>query len=302
MMLKKRKTVKKNLRIKILAHLVVLILFCFITGCAHTGGGKPDKTTDDSPRLEAADAELNQLAGSEPEDDDAFFEDEEGGLEDDDDFFEDDEFDVQDLETEKKLVADPLYYFNKSMYHFNDKLYFWFMKPVANTYKAVTPTFFRTGVRNFFDLVATPVRFTSCLLQGKIKGAGTEIGRLLINVTLGFGGVIDTAKHSFKLDKADEDLGQVLGSYGIGNGFYLYLPLTGPTTLRDSIGSAGGYFLDPMLYMENRDLALALSGFSTINKVSFMIGNYEAVKSASLDPYSMIRDFYIEQRKKKIKE
>ncbi len=225
-------------------------------------------------------------------------------VDDDDDFFDDDEeeFEIDSFENKGKVVADPLYYFNISMFHFNDKLYFWCLKPAANAYKAVTPEFFRIGVRNFFSNLSTPVRFTSCLLQGKIKGAGSEVGRLVVNTTLGFGGLVDTAKHSFKMNKADEDFGQVLGKYRIGNGFYLYLPFLGPTTLRDSIGSAGEYFLDPMLYMENQYLAAGLSGFSKINSVSFMIGNYEAVKAASLDPYTMIRDFYIVQRQKKIEE
>jgi len=135
-----------------------------------------------------------------------------------------------------------------------------------------------------------------------MKGAGTEIGRILVNTALGVGGVINTAEHSFKMKEKDEDLGQVLGKYGIGNGFYLYLPLLGPSTLRDSVGSFGDSYLNPLRYMENQDAAYALYGFSSFNSVSFMIGNYEAVKAASLDPYSMIRDFYIEQRKKKIKE
>ncbi len=245
-------------------------------------------------------AEVDDVNIEAAEADDANIDDEEA----DDDFFDDDdeEFEIEAFEKKGKLVADPFYYFNISMFHVNDKLYFWCLKPAAKAYKAVTPEFFRIGVKNFFNNLSTPVRFASCLLQGKIKGAGSEIGRLMINTTLGFGGLIDTAKHSFKLNEADEDLGQVLGKYRIGNGFYLYLPFLGPTTLRDSIGSAGEYFLDPMFYVENQYLGYGLSGFSKINSVSFMIGDYEAVKAASLDPYTMIRDFYIEQRKKKIKE
>ncbi len=280
---------------KLTPFLISVLVFCFMAGCTHGGKSKNPPPAADKELIELFDAELEKTEDDFEEDD--FFEDN-----------DDEDFVIEDFEKEGQLVADPLYYFNISMYHFNDKLYFWCLKPVTNTYKFFTPEFFRIGVRNFFDCLSTPVRFTSCLLQGKFKGAGTEVGRLVINATLGFGGVIDTATHSFNITKADEDLGQVLGHYGIGNGFYLYLPLTGPTTLRDSTGALGGYFLDPVSYpvlygyAGDKDLIFALSVWSKVNAVSFMIGNYEAVKSASLDPYTMIRDFYIEQRKKKIKE
>ena len=269
--------------------LMTILIFCFMVGCTHGG-----KATNQSP---VAGKELSDLFGDELKNTAEDLEE--------DDFFEDNDeadFVIEDLENEGQLVADPFYYFNISMYHFNDKLYFWCLKPVANTYKAVTPEFFRIGLRNFSHFLSTPARFVSCLLQGKFKGAGTEVGRLVINSTLGFCGFIDTAKHSFKLKAMDEDLGQVLGKYRIGNGFYLYLPFLGPTTLRDSIGSAGEYFLDPVLYLDNRELALGYFGLYRLNSTSFMIGNYEAVKAASLDPYTMIRDFYIEQRNKKIRE
>lgn len=269
--------------------LIFVFLVGFSIGCSH--GGKK------MPQPEPAVKEQTNV----PETVDAAIDD----AEDEEDFFEEDEdeeFVVEELHKEDRLVADPLYYFNISMYHFNDKLYFWCLKPVGTAYKYVTPNFFRVGVRNFSNFLITPARFVSCLLQGKMKAAGTETGRLLINATLGFGGVIDTAKHGFQINQVDEDLGQVMGAYGIGNGFYLYLPFLGPSTLRDSVGAAGAYFLDPVLYLENRNLALGYSGVSRLNSVSFMIGDYEAVKAASIDPYTMIRDFYIEQRNRKIRE
>ena len=278
---RKQKQKRQN-KMKVTAVIILFALCYLISGCAHGKNDGVQTIVNDSPAVEIVDDSMED---------------------DEDDFFDDDEpLDVTELKKENKLVADPLYYFNKSMFHFNDKLYFWALKPSAEAYKAVTPGFFRTGVKNFFDNLKMPVRFTSCLLQGKMKGAGTEIGRFLVNTTLGFGGLINTAEYSFKMKEKDEDLGQVLGKYGIGNGFYLYLPLLGPSTLRDSVGTAGATFLSPTSYMDNRDAALALYGLSSFNSVSFMIGNYEAVKAASLDPYSMIRDFYIEQRKKKIKE
>ncbi len=248
--------------------IIICVLFCLITGCAHgKKGGAPERV---------ADPIVTEQVDTEDSEDIAF------DSEDEDDFFDDDEdLDALELQSEKKLVSDPLYYFNKGMYHFNDKLYFWVLKPSAKAYKKVTPGFFRVGVKNFFKNLGMPLRFTSCLLQGKVKGAGSEIGRFLVNTTLGFAGVIDTAELSFKIKERDEDLGQVLGSYGIGNGFYLYLPFLGPSTLRDSVGMAGGAFLDPMKYTVSTNMGYSLTAYSTLNSVSFAIGNYEAVKSAS---------------------
>lgn len=267
-----------------MAVFLCLMLF-WADGCAH------GKSGNKAPQQAEPPIELSEDPG-------------EADLLADDDFFEDEPlFDPADIEKEKKLVSDPLYYLNKSMYHFNDKLYFWVLKPSATTYNKATPGFFRKGIRNFFNNLKMPIRFTSCLLQGKMKKAGSEVGRFLVNATLGFGGFIDTAEHSFRMKEADEDLGQVLGSWGIGNGFYLYLPLLGPSTLRDAAGTAGGMYLDPMwFYTGDPKTSLALTGLANFNSISFSLGNYEAVKSASLDPYAMIRDFYIEQRNKKIRE
>jgi phospholipid-binding lipoprotein MlaA len=200
------------------------------------------------------------------------------------------------------LVPDPLIKFNRAMFQVNDRLYFWFLKPVAKGYKKVTPGFFRKGVSNFFHNLGTPVRLVSSVLQGKIKGAGSELGRFLVNTTLGVGGVWDPADKFFGLKSSEEDLGQTLGSYRIGNGFYIVWPVLGPSTARDTVGLAGDFFLNPLYYLEPSELAWGLSGLDTVNNASFMIGDYETVKSTYMDPYVMIRDFYIEHRKKKISE
>jgi phospholipid-binding lipoprotein MlaA len=203
---------------------------------------------------------------------------------------------------EDKLVADPLIGYNRIAFAVNDKLYFWCLKPLAQGYKAVTPSFFRTGVTNFFHNLTTPIRFVSSALQGKIKGAGSELGRFVVNTTVGIGGVWDPADKFFGLKPSEEDLGQTFGKYHIGNGFYIVWPFLGPSTLRDSTGMLGDMFLNPGYYLTPSDLAIGVGVFDTINKVSYRIGDYETVKSTSLDPYVMVRDFYIEYRNKKIAE
>ncbi len=216
---------------------------------------------------------------------------------------DEDELDELDEDlSDSQLVADPLYYFNYGMYAFNDVLYFGVLKPVATGYKFVTPGFVRQGVNNFFHNLLFPVRFVNNLLQGEIKDAGSEIGIFLINTTVGVLGFGQVAQNAFDIHTADEDFGQTLGSYSIGNGFYLVLPIFGPSTLRDSIGSIGDYFLTPVNYVRPWELSTGLKVYDTINYTSLHIGDYEALKEASLDPYTAIRSAYIQNRIKKVEE
>lgn len=201
-----------------------------------------------------------------------------------------------------KLVSDPLYYFNYAMYTFNDVLYFALLQPISSSYKALTPPMFRKGVNNFFHNLLFPVRLVNNLLQGQVKDAGTEIEIFLINTTIGVLGFGQVAQNEFGLKTCDEDLGQTFGSYAIGNGFYLVLPVLGPSTLRDAVGLAGDYFLTPVNYVEPWELSLGTKSYDTINSLSFRLGDYEALKAAAVEPYVAIRNAYIQNREKKIKE
>ncbi len=250
---------------------------------------------------EAEDFSEDDLDESFSDEDDEFADDFSDDFGDEGDDFLDDEFEDEDTEG-KVTVADPLYYFNKAMFHVNDKLYFWCLKPVATGYNKVTPRFVRTGFKNFFHNLVMPVRFVSNTLQFKIKGAGTELGRFLINTTLGVAGFWDPAEKWFDMNPSEEDLGQTLGSYGIGNGFYIVWPFLGPSTLRDSVGLAGDTFLNPITYLEPWEAAYGAKGYDQFNRLSFHLGDYETLKGASLDPYVMMRDFYIQYRMKKVEE
>ena len=199
-------------------------------------------------------------------------------------------------------VSDPLYYFNYAMYTFNDVLYFVVLQPISSSYKALTPPMFRRGVKNFFHNLVFPVRLVNNLLQGQVKDAGTEIEIFLINTTIGVLGFGQVAQNEFGLKTCDEDLGQTFGSYAIGNGFYLVLPVLGPSTLRDAVGLAGDYFLTPVNYVDPWELSLGIKSYDTINSLSFRLGDYEALKAAAVEPYVAIRNAYIQNREKKIKE
>lgn len=218
--------------------------------------------------------------------------------------FQDDDLDFLDEEEEQEIlrVADPLAPWNRLMYHFNDKFYFWVLKPVTQGYKAVTPTLMRTGVKNFFHNLIYPIRLVSCLAQGKMRAAGTETERFLTNTFAGILGFGDPARHELDMLPHDEDLGQTFGYHGIGNGIYLVWPILGPSTLRDTVGFVGDRFLNPVAYVDPTALSIGISAYKTVNETSFRIGDYESLKEAAIEPYDAIRDAYIQYRQKKVEE
>ncbi|MDD5458238.1 MAG: VacJ family lipoprotein [Phycisphaerae bacterium] len=216
----------------------------------------------------------------------------------------DDEFGLfeDELAGQVVKVADPLESLNRIMHGINDILYFWVVKPVTHVYKAVAPKPVRLGIGNFFDNLTTPARFANCLLQGKNQAAGKELHRFVVNTTAGVLGFGDPAQDRYGLKPTEEDLGQTLAVYGLGDGFYVVWPLLGPSTLRDSVGIVGDYFLNPVRYVEPQEASIGISAVSVTNEGSFHIGEYEAFKLAAVDTYVAMRNAYIQYRSKQIKE
>lgn len=217
----------------------------------------------------------------------------------------DDDFDLLEEELTEQMieVEDPLEPLNRIMYHVNDRLYFWVLKPCAQGCKAVVPEPARISVYNFFHNLTTPIRFVNCHLQGKPKVADIELNRFLINSTAGILGFGDPAKDQHGLEPPkEEDFGQTLATYGFGNSFYIVWPLFGPSTVRDSIGTVGGLFLSPVSYVKPTEAAVSISAAEITNENSFHLGEYEAFKSDSLDPYIAMREIYIQYRNKQIQE
>ncbi len=214
------------------------------------------------------------------------------------------EFDIleEEFSNQAIIIVDPIEPWNRLMYHVNDGLYFWVLKPCAEVYKAVMPEPGRIGILNFFHNLTTPVRFVNCLLQGKGKSAGTELNRFAINTTVGVLGFGDPAMDKWKMEPANEDLGQTLAVYGQGNGFYVVWPLLGPSTARDSVGMAGDFFLNPVSYVKPAETAVGISAVNVTNKTSLHIGEYENFKAAAIDPYIAMRDAYIQYRQKQIQK
>ena len=132
--------------------------------------------------------------------------------------------------------------------------------------------------------------------------AGNEAARFLVNTTVGVLGLFDPAKKYENLVSAEEDFGQTLGVYGMGEGIYIVWPLLGPSTLRDSIGSAGEFFMNPFFYVQPAEISHAATAVETVNGTSFRIGDYESFKKMAVDPYKAMRNAYIQRRNAAIKK
>lgn len=198
-------------------------------------------------------------------------------------------------------IADPLEPINRVFFQFNDTLYYWVVKPVSTIYGHVVAEGIRISFRNFFKNLSAPVRVVNNLLQGKVKNTGIELARFTINSTAGILGFGDPAK-DMGLMAAEEDLGQTLGVYGIGNGIYIHWPILGPSSLRDTVGIVGDAFLEPMTYLASGRPRVGVGVYAgrRVNDSSLTLGDYELFKKTSLDPYTAIRNAYFQFRQGRV--
>lgn len=200
-----------------------------------------------------------------------------------------------------QIVADPIEPWNRAMFKFNDALLENVARPAYKGYAYVTPQFMRTGIKNFFHNLAFPGRFINNLLQGRGKAAGVEMSRFILNTTAGLGGLIDVAKsHKPVVEVEDEDFGQTLGVWGVGEGFYIVWPFLGPSTARDSVGMAGDYFLDPVTYIEPWGAGFAVQAGRTFNQLDDILDTYDTMKRAAVEPYSSMKNAYVQYRQARI--
>jgi phospholipid-binding lipoprotein MlaA len=206
---------------------------------------------------------------------------------------------------EEADASDPWQGYNRAMFKFNDYMYFNVMKPVTKGYKWLVPLRPRTWTNNFFQNMLYPVRFASCVLQGKFYTAGAETSKFVANSIFGLGGlgnVVGEAQSTMPLYLGDEDMGQTFGVWGIPNGTYFVLPLLGPSTVRDAAGfGIDTFVLNPFWWFGIPWYYSASAGaYNQINKLSFHIGEYESLKEGSIDPYLALRDAYLSFRAKQI--
>jgi phospholipid-binding lipoprotein MlaA len=191
---------------------------------------------------------------------------------------------------------DPLEPINRGIYHFNDALDKAILKPAAKGYVAVMPTAGKVMVSNFFSNLDDIMVTVNDLLQFKLVQGYSDGMRFVVNSTIGVFGLIDVASAG-GLKKHDEDLGQTLGKWGVGNGAYIVIPIVGPSTLRDGIGFYADLYLDPMYYindMSTRNLAYLAQ---KVTRRADLLDQEKVMDEALIDRYEFIRDVYLLHRK-----
>lgn len=194
-----------------------------------------------------------------------------------------------------KNPADPFESFNRSMYSFNDGLDKAVLKPVAKGYSTVMPELGQTMIGNFFSNLDDVLVTMNDLLQFKFKQAFSDGMRLLVNSTVGIGGLIDVASRG-SLPKHHEDLGQTLGYWGMGSGPYLVLPLLGPSSLRDGLGLYGDSLASPISRtrpIRNRNQLIVTKA---VNRRAQLLESEQVLDEAALDRYQFLRDAYLANR------
>jgi phospholipid-binding lipoprotein MlaA len=195
---------------------------------------------------------------------------------------------------------DPWERFNEKTFWFNhDVLDRYALKPVATVWAKI-PDPVRHGLANAFHNLAMPKRLVNEVFQARFQEAGSEVGRFLLNTTVGVAGFVDVATR-VGLEKSDADTGQTLGVYGAGPGPYLVVPLLPPLTVRDGIGYAVDSLLDPLSWFVTPFAAdFGRAAAKTVNDRADNLKLYQDVEDASLDLYAAVRNGYLQRRQKSI--
>jgi phospholipid-binding lipoprotein MlaA len=192
--------------------------------------------------------------------------------------------------------GDPFESVNRGIYSFNEGLDNAILKPTAQAYRAVLPQFIRSSVSNFFSNINDVVVALNNLLQGKFTDAYSDLGRVAINTTIGVLGLFDVASEA-GIEKHDEDFGQTLGKWGVGEGPFLVLPFLGPSNGRDAVGRFVDYKTDLAAYVDPTRSRNQLWGTRVVNRRSELLDASNVLQTAALDPYEFVRDAYLQRRR-----
>ncbi|HYK10316.1 MAG TPA: VacJ family lipoprotein [Gemmatimonadales bacterium] len=198
---------------------------------------------------------------------------------------------------------DPWERFNEKMFAFNYNMDKYVLKPTAKGYNAIMPDMFQTMIDNAFTNLRMPIRFVNKVLQWRLLDAAKEMGRFLINSTLGIGGLFDVARQEMRLEHQEADFGQTLGIWGIGPGPYLVLPLFPPSTVRDSVGYAVDGSMNILsYYIPFFPEQFGMSALDRVNDRSRNLDLFQGIEAATVDLYSSVRNAYLQRRQRLIKE
>lgn len=211
-----------------------------------------------------------------------------------------DDYDNEPLQS----IADPIEGWNRFWFGFNDIFFLYVAKPAYTAWETITPPQLREGLSNFWHNLLFPMRFVNNLLQFRFLEAGVEFGRFIVNTSAGFGGFADVTKYKktvVPVHPEGENFGQTLGRWGIGHGFYIVWPFIGPSSVRESFGWAGDYFLYPgyaTSYVWGAPW-YAISGIQVgffFNDLDDVLPTYMALRDAAVDPYIMLREAWVRHR------
>jgi phospholipid-binding lipoprotein MlaA len=194
----------------------------------------------------------------------------------------------------QRVPQDPWESLNRGVYKFNDKLDRAVAKPVARTYVRIVPKAIRTGVSNFFANLDTTTVMVNDALQGKFLAAANDLGRFLLNSTLGIGGILDPATPA-GLARNDEDFGQTLGHWGVHPGPFIELPVLGPSDVRDASGKLVDTYTSPKEYIRNTYVRYGIYLPALVNTRASLLSLDDTLKNV-YDPYAFIRDAYLQRR------
>lgn len=197
-------------------------------------------------------------------------------------------------------LRDPYEGFNRSMFSVNEVIDTYAAKPVAKVYEEATPLPLKVGVGNFFGNVGDLWVGINSALQGKFSDAGLDLARLAINSTIGIFGLFDVATE-LGLEKHDEDFGQTLAVWGVDDGGYVFLPLIGPRSLRDTAGWAVDFFAaDPVGYVRPYGVRNSGAVLRFVDVRASLLPTDKLVEEAALDKYAYVRDAYLQRRRNQI--
>jgi phospholipid-binding lipoprotein MlaA len=198
---------------------------------------------------------------------------------------------------------DPYESFNRKMFALNEKLDKNFALPVSKAYAKVLPEPARDGVHNVLMNLNSPVTLANDILQGNFAHAGATFGRLIVNTTVGLGGLIDVGT-PMGMPYHEEDFGETLALYGVGEGPYLVLPLFGPSNPRDAAGRVVDVGFDPLTYIGFHNKGWWVGGRQVLGLVderSRNIDTMDQLRRTSVDLYATLRSLYRQHRNAEIR-
>jgi phospholipid-binding lipoprotein MlaA len=204
------------------------------------------------------------------------------------------------LPSGKSDPRDPWERFNRASFKVNDALDRAVLRPTARAYVKVMPRVVRTGISNVFENLETVTTLVNDALQGKMGAVGQDSARLLLNTTLGLGGLFDPASAA-GIEKNDEDFGQTLGAWGVRSGPFVMLPLLGPSTVRDTAGRVPDRFTDPTHYLEDDSTRFTITAVEIIDLRAGLL-EYDDDLAQSFDRYAFVRNVWMQRREYQVKD